>query len=51
VTLSTREADGRTLVMADVLLNALSEGDYLIEVSTTRGADTERSLVAFRVIR
>jgi len=51
VTVTTREAGGGTDVIADVLLASLSEGDYLIELSATRGGVTDASLVAFRVVR
>lgn len=41
----------RQAVAIDLPLSAFSEGDYVLELSVTRGAVSERRLLAFRVIR
>jgi VWFA-related protein len=41
----------RAIVSVDLVLGALSDGDYLVEVQATRGAAVERKLQAFRVVR
>ena len=51
VTLTTREAGGRTVIAADVNLAPLSAGDYVIELIVSAGSSSERALVAFRVIQ
>jgi hypothetical protein len=38
-------------VTADVLLAPLAEGDYVLELTAGAGAQTERRLMAFRVVR
>jgi hypothetical protein len=43
------EAAGRVLV--DLTLSPLSEGEYVLELTGTSGAETERKLLAFRVVR
>jgi hypothetical protein len=45
----TGEAAGT--VMVDLPLSALSEGEYVIELTATGGTQTERKLMAFRVVR
>jgi VWFA-related protein len=50
-TLTERDVSGRTWLAADVNLSPLAEGDYLIEVVAGSGTDTERKLVAVRVVR
>ena len=35
----------------DVTLAPLSEGTYVVELTATAGSDTERRLLAFRVVR
>jgi VWFA-related protein len=40
-----------TAVTVDLLLAPLAEGDYLIELVAGAGAQTERRLLAFRVVR
>jgi hypothetical protein len=39
------------MLVADFSLAPLSAGDYLLELATTRGSRTDRSLVAFQVGR
>jgi VWFA-related protein len=46
-----QDSGGRHVVAVDVNLAPLSEGDYLIELTAGRGADTDRRLLAFRVVR
>jgi VWFA-related protein len=50
-TATEQENGGRHVVAVDVNLAPLSEGDYLIELVAGRGADTDRRLVAFRIVR
>jgi hypothetical protein len=50
-TLTERETDGKSAVVVDVNLAPLAEGDYVVEVSAGSGAETERKLVALRVVR
>jgi hypothetical protein len=38
-------------VAVDLLLSSLAEGDYVLELTAHRGAESERQLVAFRVTR
>ncbi len=48
----TERADGdRTVLAADVLLAALAEGDYVIEIAAAQGAEKVQRLLAFRVVR
>jgi hypothetical protein len=49
VPVATAERDGA--VSADVGLAPLAEGDYLVELSAAAAGRSERSLVAFRVVR
>ena len=42
---------GRTVVAVDLNLAPLSEGDYGIELTAGQGAQTDRRVVAFRVVR
>jgi VWFA-related protein len=42
--------DARALAV-DLSMGALSEGEYVVELVATRGAESERQLLAFRVIR
>ena len=49
VTLSTRDADGRSILVGDVNLAPLSSGDYVIEATATSGGVTDRQLLAIRV--
>ncbi|HXT68395.1 MAG TPA: VWA domain-containing protein [Vicinamibacterales bacterium] len=51
VALTEREADGRRVVAADLNLAPLSAGEYVIELTAGRGADTVVRLVAFRVVQ
>ena len=45
----TDAATGQRWLTADVTLAPLGPGDYLVELSVTRGSDTRKSLVAIRV--
>jgi hypothetical protein len=38
-------------VAVDLSLAPLAEGDYLIELTAGAGGETERRLVAFRMVR
>jgi hypothetical protein len=49
--LTERDANGALALAADLSLAALAMGDYVIEVSAGSGADTQRALLGFRVIR
>lgn len=49
--LTDRDANGTPVLAVDLSLGALAEGDYLIEVSAGSGADKQRALLAFHVIR
>ena len=51
VAVTVRQRDGRAVLAAGVSLAPLTGGDYLIELSVTRGPATERTLVAFRVVQ
>ena len=51
VTLTEREADGRPVLAADLVLLPLSAADYVVEVEVGSGAQTERKLMAIRVGR
>jgi hypothetical protein len=50
-TATEQESSGRQVVAVDLNLAPLSEGDYVIELSAGRGADTGRRLLAFRVVK
>jgi len=51
IALTDRDANGVQALAADLTLAALGEGDYLVEVSAGGGADKQRALLAFRVVR
>ena len=51
VAVTERETDGRKVVAADLNLAPLSFGDFVIELTAGRGAETVIRLVAFRVIQ
>ncbi len=51
VALTERSATSGPVLAADVNLGPLAPADYLIEVTAGHGTDTERKLVAIRVIR
>jgi hypothetical protein len=51
VALTARQRDGRDVLAADVTLAPLTGGDYLLELTISRGTATETKLVAFRVIQ
>ena len=51
VTVTERETDGRKVVAVDLNLAPLSFGEYVIELTAGRGAETVVKLVAFRVIQ
>jgi VWFA-related protein len=51
VTVTEREVDGRKMLVADLLLSPLPEGDFVVELSLRGGAASGRHLLAFRVIR
>ena len=50
-TLTERTATSGTVLVADVNLGPLAPADYVLDVTASHGADTERRLVAFRVVR
>jgi hypothetical protein len=45
----TDAATGQRWLVADITLAPLAAGDYVVELSTTKGSDTRRTLVAIRV--
>ncbi len=45
----TDAATGQRWLVADVTLGPLGPGDYVVELSTTKGSETQKALVAFRV--
>ena len=45
----TDAATGQRWLVADVTLAPLGPGDYVVELSTVKGAETQKTLVAFRV--
>ena len=45
----TDTASGQRWLTADVTLAPLGPGDYVVELSTTKGSTTHKTLVAFRV--
>ena len=49
--LTDREVNGTPALAADLTLASLGEGDYLIEVTAGSGAEQQRALLAFRVVR
>jgi len=49
MTVSTREADGSTLLITDLRLAPLGAGDYLIEIAVKAGETSEQQLLAIRV--
>jgi VWFA-related protein len=51
ITLTEYQADGRTLLAADLLLAPLAEGDYVVELSVGSAATPEQRYVAIRVTR
>jgi hypothetical protein len=51
VTVTERDVDGLPQVAADVNLAPLTDGDYVIELVVGSGAETQRALVAVRVVR
>ena len=51
VTLTERPATSGTVLAADVNLGPLAPADYLIEITAAHGADSERRLVAIRLIQ
>ena len=50
VSVTERDVLGRPGVAADLTLAPLSAGDYVIEITLGRGAETEKKLVAIRVL-
>jgi VWFA-related protein len=48
-TISEREANGQTSLIVDLSLAPLSAGDYVIEVSASRGGVTGKSMIGLRV--
>ena len=50
VTVSERDAGSGPLLVADLNLAPLGPGDYLIEITAGRGADTERQVIAIRIV-
>jgi VWFA-related protein len=51
VEVTDRVSLGRPVLAVDATLAALVPGDYVIEVTASRGADTEQRFVAVRVVR
>jgi hypothetical protein len=51
VALMDRDDPGGKTVLADVTLAPLSEGSYVIELTGAAGAESQRALVAFKVVR
>jgi VWFA-related protein len=51
VTVTERTEGDRGVLVADLVLAPLAAGDYVIELSATRGAEKLTSCVAFRVTR
>jgi len=45
----TDAATGQRWLVADVTLGPLGPGDYLVELSTVKGSETQKALIAFRV--
>jgi VWFA-related protein len=45
------ERDGQPIVVVELALAALAEGDYVIELTAARGGATTKRMVAFRVTR
>ena len=42
---------GAPTIVADLNLAPLSPGDYVLELSVSSGADTEKRQIAFRLVR
>ena len=51
VTVSERESSGQPAVGIDLNLAPLTAGDYIIELTAGAGSQTDRKLLAFRVVR
>ncbi len=51
VNVGERDVDGHGTVGIDLNLAPLTAGDYVIELTAAAGADTDRKLLAFRVVR
>ena len=51
LTVTERDVDGQPVVGADLNLAALSEGEYIIEMTVGSATAKERKLAAFRIIR
>ncbi len=49
VTLTERDVDGALMLAVDVLLAPLAPGDYVLEVSGTKGGVTDTRLIGIRV--
>jgi VWFA-related protein len=49
--LTSRDDDGRAVVVLDLNLAPLSEGNYVIELTGTAGTEQERELLAFKIVR
>jgi VWFA-related protein len=49
--ITERFAEGAHIIAVDVNLAPLAEGDYVIELTTQKAAESGRDLVAFRVMR
>jgi VWFA-related protein len=50
-TLSDRDDGQLKVVVLDLILAPLQEGDYVIELTGVTGQETQRALLAFRIIR
>lgn len=51
VAVTEGQTDGRKVIAADLILAPLGAGEYLIELTAGRGAETVVRLIAFRVIQ
>lgn len=51
VPVTDRQSDGQAVLVVSMSLAPLAAGDHVLELVTTRGSRTDRSLVAFRVAR
>jgi VWFA-related protein len=50
VTVAPREESGLRFASGELALAPLAQGDYVIEVTATKGGKAERAVVAFRVV-
>ncbi|MEO7192102.1 MAG: VWA domain-containing protein [Vicinamibacterales bacterium] len=50
-TVSEGQSDGVLTLSADLNISALAEGEYVLELTAGDGTETDRKLLAFRVVR